>query len=67
MSDEKKTVIEITKNGPYVVTNVWKLTNSKGEALRTEEVMELCRCGHSTTKPFCSAAHKEFHFTDEKN
>ena len=67
MPDEKQTVIQVKKNGPYVVTNVWKLTNSKGESLRTEEVMLLCRCGHSTTKPFCSGAHKEFGFTDEKN
>jgi len=67
MPDEKQTVIQIKKNGPYVATNVWKLTNSKGESLRTEEVMSLCRCGHSTTKPFCSGAHKEHGFTDEKN
>ena len=26
-----------------------------------------CRCGRSTTQPFCSGAHKEFSFTDEKN
>jgi CDGSH-type Zn-finger protein len=67
MNNDKKTVIEIRKNGPYVVTNVWKLVNSKGEALRTEEVMELCRCGHSTTKPYCSGAHKEHGFKDDKN
>jgi len=67
MNDNHKTVIQIRKNGPYVVTNVHELINSKGEALRTEEVMLLCRCGHSTTKPYCSGAHKEYHFTDEKN
>ena len=67
MSDEKQTVIQIKKNGPYVVTNVWKLTNSKGESLRTEEVMHLCRCGQSKSKPFCDSTHKTCGFVDEKN
>jgi CDGSH-type Zn-finger protein len=55
-------VIEPLLNGPYLVRNLEALTNSKGEALETKEVLALCRCGCSTTKPFCSGMHKEVGF-----
>jgi CDGSH-type Zn-finger protein len=55
-------VIEPLPNGPYLVKNLEALTNSKGVALGTKEVLALCRCGRSTTKPFCSGMHKEIGF-----
>jgi CDGSH-type Zn-finger protein len=55
-------VIEPLVNGPYLVKNLEVLTNSKGNALATKEVLALCRCGCSTTKPFCSGMHKEVGF-----
>ena len=55
-------VIEPLPNGPYLVKNLEVLTNSKGNALATKEVLALCRCGCSTTKPFCSGMHKQVGF-----
>jgi len=55
-------VIEPMLNGPYLVKNLEALTNSKGEALATKEVLALCRCGCSTTKPFCSGMHQQVGF-----
>jgi CDGSH-type Zn-finger protein len=55
-------VIEPLLNGPYLVKNLEALTNSKGAALATKAVLALCRCGCSTTKPFCSGMHKEVGF-----
>jgi CDGSH-type Zn-finger protein len=55
-------VIEPLLNGPYLVKNLEALTNSKGDALETKEVLALCRCGCSMTKPFCSGMHKEIGF-----
>jgi CDGSH-type Zn-finger protein len=60
-------VIEPLPNGPYVVKNLETLENSKGEALPTNEVVALCRCGHSTTKPFCSGAHKDVGFDSARS
>lgn len=59
--------IEIRKNGSYVVTNLDKMTNSKGEELEVRERMSLCRCGASKNKPYCDDSHKTCGFVDEKN
>lgn len=55
--------IEPTPNGPFIVRNVTKLRNSKGEEIPTEPVMALCRCGGSASKPFCDATHKKNGFS----
>lgn len=55
-------VIEPLLNGPYLVKNLETLTNSKGATLATKESIALCRCGCSTTKPFCSGMHKTVGF-----
>jgi len=59
--------ITIEKDGPYVVSGVYELTNSKGEHLHTKDNMLLCRCGHSKNKPFCDDSHIRVGFKDEKN
>ena len=55
-------VIEPLPNGPYLVKGLETLMNSLGEALPTKDVVSLCRCGCSATKPFCSGMHKEVGF-----
>jgi len=60
-------MIMIKQNGPYVVTGVVQLTNSKGEHLVTKDGMSLCRCGNSKNKPFCDGSHRTCEFKDEKN
>ena len=59
--------IQVSHNGPYIVSNVSKLKNSKGKQLETKPVMELCRCGHSNNKPYCDGIHGKVGFTDDKN
>ena len=59
--------IQVSHNGPLIVSNVSKLKNSKGNQLEAKPVMALCRCGNSNNKPFCDGSHKAANFTDEKN
>jgi CDGSH-type Zn-finger protein len=54
--------IEPLENGPYLVKGLDSLTNSRGETLETKAVLALCRCGHSTNKPFCTGTHKDIGF-----
>src|SRR5271169_409949 len=68
--------IEVTKDGPYLVSGglplgeQWIETNAEGESLDYREgktyppaqQYALCRCGHSGNKPFCDGTHKKVSF-----
>ena len=63
--------IEVTKDGPYLVSGgvslgeQWIVTNDEGESLDYREgktfpatqQYALCRCGQSGNKPFCDGSH----------
>ena len=53
--------ISIRANGPYVVAGV-RLRDADGRALETGDTFELCRCGRSSTKPFCDETHDAIAF-----
>ncbi len=82
MTETKTQVgIEVTENGPYIVTGgvklvrVEKVTNENKEhigwrvyeEIETEDEYWLCRCGRSETKPFCSDMHLEIGFDGKEN
>ncbi len=53
-------------NGPYLVRGPVKLVDATGKEFTvTGETVALCRCGHSSTKPFCDGTHKTVEFKDE--
>jgi CDGSH-type Zn-finger protein len=58
--------IQCIPNGPYVVTNVEHLQNSRGEPMPARPQMALCRCGGSADKPFCDGTHARVGFTSHK-
>jgi CDGSH-type Zn-finger protein len=74
-SGNKKRIV-VQKNGPYLVEGdvplvrkeqvvteygepiAWK----KGDQFETDGSYELCRCGHSSNKPFCDKTHEKIGF-----
>jgi CDGSH-type Zn-finger protein len=54
-------------DGPYIVRNLRKLTNSKGETLRVRPIVALCRCGGSNLKPYCDGTHARIGFSSGKS
>jgi len=75
-SEQTNAKIEITQNGPYLVTGglplseQWIVTNAEGDSLDYREGKKhpaspqyaLCRCGHSGNKPFCDGSHQKVKF-----
>ena len=56
--------IKVRENGPYKVTGDIRLFDADGNEYDLEPHMKngtiaLCRCGGSTTKPFCDGRHSE--------
>ena len=68
--------VVVAKNGPYLVSGALPLTRQtvvtdsagdpekwrEGETFTTRESYALCRCGRSSTKPFCDGSHKKIMF-----
>jgi CDGSH-type Zn-finger protein len=73
-TNDKKIVVQ--KNGPYLVYGDVPLVRKaqvvsefgepiawrKGEVIETSGTYELCRCGHSSNKPFCDKTHEKIGF-----
>ncbi len=58
-------VIKVRHNGPYKVTGPIKLIDAderEYEVGDRGETIALCRCGGSTTKPFCDGTHSRIGF-----
>jgi len=53
--------IKIRDNGPLVVDGDFILTDAAGNEIPILK-RALCRCGGSTTKPFCDGTHSKIGF-----
>jgi 3-phenylpropionate/trans-cinnamate dioxygenase ferredoxin subunit len=53
--------IKIRENGPYVVDGEFTLVDANGNEVPIVK-RALCRCGGSTTKPFCDGTHSKIGF-----
>jgi CDGSH-type Zn-finger protein len=56
-------VIQTVHDGPFLVKGPIQLLDAEGKAIVTKaEPIGLCRCGHSTNKPFCDGCHRQGRF-----
>jgi len=49
--------IKVRDNGPYIVKGSVLVMDADGNPFEVKEVIALCRCGQSKTKPFCDSSH----------
>jgi CDGSH-type Zn-finger protein len=57
--------IKVRENGPYRVRGPIRLIDADGnefDLAEQGETIALCRCGASTTKPFCDKTHSRIGF-----
>jgi CDGSH-type Zn-finger protein len=60
-----KVEIKVRDNGPYKVTGPITLIDADGNEFELPDdgrPVALCRCGNSSTKPFCDKSHREAGF-----
>jgi CDGSH-type Zn-finger protein len=62
MTDAAVTITAL-ENGPYLVKGRVIVRDADKSEYETErETIALCRCGGSTTKPFCDGTHSKIGF-----
>ena len=66
MASEHPPSIQCAKNGPYLVKDLERFTNSYDEQIPTKSTIALCRCGASKNKPYCDGSHDRVGFSDDK-
>ena len=54
-----------THNGPLKVEGSLEIVSGTGKTLAKTSKVWLCRCGHSSNKPFCDGTHKKIGFVSE--
>ena len=51
-----------SENGPYIVSGPVVLIAPDGHVIEHPDPMAMCRCGHSSNKPFCDGTHATIDF-----
>lgn len=57
--------VVVMADGPLFVTGDVEVTRADGEPFESRPRMTLCRCGVSSLKPLCDAAHEDAEFRDD--
>ncbi|MCC5913696.1 MAG: CDGSH iron-sulfur domain-containing protein [Balneolaceae bacterium] len=57
-----KLLIKLMKNGPAILEGSYTMESAVIGEHTSDKGVALCRCGGSTTKPFCDGTHKEIGF-----
>lgn len=61
----EKTKITVMPDGPLMVEGNLTVNKMSGDNIKDGEKLFLCRCGHSSNKPFCDGKHKAAEFKAE--
>lgn len=64
--EEKPVKVTIMKDGPILLQGKFKITGADGNELKTLSMTSLCRCGQSSTNPFCDGSHRRHGFRDDQ-
>lgn len=57
-----KLLIKLMKNGPAILEGSYTMESAEIGEHTSDKGVALCRCGGSSTKPFCDGTHKEIGF-----
>ena len=54
--------VQVIPNGPLKVEGMLEVELPDGTKETKEKTTFLCRCGHSSRKPYCDGAHRKMDF-----
>ena len=54
----KDVTITPVDNGPYLIQGGVTVLDADGNPYEGADTIALCRCGQSSTKPFCDGSHE---------
>jgi hypothetical protein len=57
--------VAVIRDGPLWIRGGVPVESSDGTTYEVRNRMTLCRCGHSSNKPFCDGTHKDIGFRDD--
>jgi len=60
--EHDKLIIKLMKNGPAILEGSYTMESASIGEHTSDKGVALCRCGASSTKPFCDGTHKEIGF-----
>ena len=63
---ERNPMVVFTKYSPYLVVDVTDCKDADGKPVAMQPVTSLCRCGQSSSKPYCDETHSRIGFVGEK-
>ncbi|MDO9485306.1 MAG: CDGSH iron-sulfur domain-containing protein [Actinomycetota bacterium] len=57
-NEEDQPSVTVYPDGPLILRGGIVVKDVNGVVLSSGQVVALCRCGRSATKPFCDSSHK---------
>ena len=60
------TKIQILKNGPALISGNFTISDINGSKLAQANNVALCRCGKSSSMPFCDGTHNKTGFQETR-
>lgn len=59
---EKKLILKLMENGPILIEGTYEVISIANQAVSSSKNVAMCRCGQTSTKPFCDGTHKKVGF-----
>lgn len=64
MTDDRRNRLSPTPDGPFHLQGDIRVVTDQGDMVFEGAETWLCRCGHSSNKPFCDGSHTRVAFAD---
>lgn len=61
-TSQDKLILKLMDNGPILLEGSYRVHSIANESANSSKNVALCRCGQSSSKPFCDGTHKEVGF-----